>query len=46
MVVAYAIVTGILSREEISADVLAALERHLSFYQSLKAEGKLIEPGT
>lgn len=42
---AYAIVTGLLSRDEISADVLAALERQLSFYQALKSEGKLKEPG-
>ncbi|MBI5029040.1 MAG: hypothetical protein HZB51_00835 [Chloroflexi bacterium] len=46
MTVAYAIVTGLLARDEISADVLATLERHLSFYQALKAEGSLKEPGT
>ncbi len=44
MNVAYAIVTGLLSREEITAEVLAAIERQLDFYKALQAEGKLKAP--
>ncbi len=44
--VAYAIVTEILPRDGISAEVLSALENQLGFYQSLKERGELKEPGT
>ena len=43
--VAYAIVTGILKREEIPADLLEAISNLLAFYQSLKEEGDLRQPG-
>ena len=41
MMVAYAIVAGILRRDEIPQELLEALERPLSFYESLEAEGRL-----
>ena len=43
--VAYAIVTGILKRDEISAELLEAISSLLEFYQSLKDRGELKEPG-
>jgi hypothetical protein len=43
--VAYAIVSGILKRDEISAELLEAISNLLAFYQSLKDEGELKEPG-
>jgi len=43
--VAYAIVTGILSSDEIPADVLDAIEGPLQFYQDLKDRNELREPG-
>ena len=43
--VAYAIVTNILKRDEIPAELLEAISSLLAFYQSLKEEGKLKEPG-
>ena len=43
--VAYAIVTGILKRDEIPAELLEAISSLLAFYQSLKEEGELKEPG-
>ena len=46
MTVAYAIVTGILNRDEMPGELLEALERPLSFYQSLRDENRLREPGT
>jgi hypothetical protein len=45
MNVAYAIVTGILNRDEIPAELLEAISNLLVFYQSLKEEGELKEPG-
>ena len=42
--VAYAIVVGILKREEVPADVLDALGRALAFYESLKERNELQEP--
>ena len=43
--VAYAIVTGILGRDEVPAEILEALERHLAFYQSMMDRGELKMPG-
>ena len=43
--VAYAIVTGILKRDEIPAELLQAISNLLVFYESLKKEGELKEPG-
>jgi hypothetical protein len=43
--VAYAIVTGILKRDEIPTELLEAISSSLAFYQSLKEEGELREPG-
>jgi hypothetical protein len=43
--VAYAIVTDILKRDEIPAELLEAISSLLAFYQSLKEEGELKEPG-
>lgn len=45
MNVAYAIVTDILKRDEIPAELLEAISSLLAFYQSLKEEGDLKEPG-
>jgi len=45
MNVAYAIVTGILKRDEIPAELLEAILSLLAYYQLLKEEGKLKEPG-
>ena len=42
--VAYAIVTGILDREYAPAELIAAIDKHLRFYQSLKEDGKLAMP--
>ena len=44
MMVAYAIVASILRRDEIPPELLEALERPLSFYESLEAEGRLKKP--
>jgi type III secretion system FlhB-like substrate exporter len=38
-------VTNILKRDEIPAELLEAISSLLAFYQSLKEEGKLKEPG-
>lgn len=43
--VAYAIVTGILDREEIPEELIEAIDKHLRFYESLKAAGELRLPG-
>jgi hypothetical protein len=43
--VAYAIVTGILNREEVPEELIDAIEKHLRFYQSLKDDGELRMPG-
>ena len=45
MNVAYAIVTGILKREEIPPDLLEVISSDLAFCQSLKEEGDLKKPG-
>lgn len=46
MAVAYAVVTGLLSRDEVAVEVLQALETAIGFYQGLKDKGELSEPGT
>ena len=43
--VAYAIVTDILKRDEIPAELLEAISSLLGFYQSVKEEGELKKPG-
>jgi hypothetical protein len=43
--VAYAIVTGILDREEIPEELLEAIDKHLHFYESMKEDGELKLPG-
>jgi hypothetical protein len=43
--VAYAIVTGILDREDVPEDLIQAIDKHLSFYQSMKDDGELKMPG-
>jgi hypothetical protein len=45
MSVAYAIVVGILKPDEVPGELLEAIRGPLSFYQSLKADGELGEPG-
>ncbi|MBN1878150.1 MAG: hypothetical protein JXA33_28270 [Anaerolineae bacterium] len=45
MNVAYAIIAGILEREEVPVEVIEALDRPLSFYESVKARGDLRLPG-
>ena len=45
MNVAYALVTGILSYEEVPEELLQALERQLAFYEDLKARNELRMPG-
>ncbi len=45
MCVAYAIVTGILDRDKIPAELLEAIKGPLAFYQSLKEQNELREPG-
>lgn len=45
MNVAYAIVTGILDREEIPAELGQALDPLIGFYQGMKERGDLREPG-
>lgn len=44
MMVAYAIAAGILSEAEVPAELLEALSRPLSFYQSLKERNELRLP--
>jgi hypothetical protein len=44
MAVAYAVVTGILHRDEIPEELLEAIERPLSFYQSLQDRQELRAP--
>ena len=43
--VAYAIVTGILDRDTMPGEVLEAIDKHLRFYESMKADGDLKLPG-
>jgi hypothetical protein len=43
--VAYAIVTGILDRDTIPEEVLETIDKHLRFYESMKADGDLKLPG-
>jgi hypothetical protein len=43
--VAYAIVTGILDREEVPEELIEAIDKHLRFYQSRKDDGELRMPG-
>jgi hypothetical protein len=44
--VAYAIVAGILDRDQIPAELLEAIGRPLDFFQSMKERNELREPGT
>jgi hypothetical protein len=44
MNVAYAIVTGLIRKDDVATDVLETIESHLGFYQSLKERGELREP--
>jgi hypothetical protein len=44
MTLAYVIVAGVLAREEVPAELLQALERPLSFYQSWKDRDDLRAP--
>jgi hypothetical protein len=43
--VAYAIVTGMLDREELPEELIEAIEKHVRFYESLKDSGELRFPG-
>ena len=43
--VPYAIVTGILAREDVPEELIQAIDKHLSFYQSMKDNGELRMPG-
>jgi hypothetical protein len=43
--VAYAIVTGILDREDVPEELIQEIDKHLSFYQSMKDDGELKMPG-
>ncbi|MBN2385502.1 MAG: hypothetical protein JXB85_00675 [Anaerolineales bacterium] len=45
ILLAYAIVTGLIDREQVSAEVLETIQGPLSFYQSLKEHGDLLRPG-
>lgn len=44
MNVAYAIVAGILKKEEVPSEMLEALEGPLSFFEGLEAQGELRKP--
>jgi hypothetical protein len=46
MTVAYAVVAGILKREELPAELLEAIEQPLEFFQSMKDRNELREPGS
>lgn len=43
--VAYAIVSGILDRENIPEELIEAIDKHMRFYESLKDAGELRFPG-
>ncbi len=43
--VAYAIVAGILDREDVPEELIQAIDKHLSFFQSMKDNGELKMPG-
>ena len=43
--IAYAIVTGMLAREEVPDELIEAIDKHISFYESLKDSGELRLPG-
>ena len=43
--VAYAIVTGLLAREEVPEELIEAIDKHMRFYESLKDSGELRFPG-
>jgi hypothetical protein len=43
--VAYAIVTGMLPREEVPEELIEAIDKHMVFYESLKDSGELRFPG-
>ena len=42
--VAYAIVTGMLDREEVPEELIEAIDKHVRFYESLKDSGELRLP--
>ena len=43
--VAYAVVTGLLDRDNIPEELLEAIDKHLRFYESMNADGDLKLPG-
>ena len=43
--VAYAIVTGILNRQDAPEELIEAIDKQISFYESLKNAGELRLPG-
>jgi len=43
--VAFAIVTGLLDREEVPEQLMEAIDNHVRFYESLKDSGELRLPG-
>ena len=43
--VAYAIVTGILNRQDVPEELIGAIDKQISFYESLKDAGALRLPG-
>jgi hypothetical protein len=43
--VAYAIVTGILNRQDVPPELIGAIDKQISFYESLKNSGELRLPG-
>lgn len=43
--VAYAVITGILNRENVPKELIEAIDKHLLFYQSMKDNGELRMPG-
>jgi hypothetical protein len=45
MSVAYAVVAGILKREELPPNLMEAIEGELAFYQEMKDRNELREPG-
>ena len=42
--VAYAIVTGLLNRQDVPAELIEAIDKQISFYESLKDAGELRFP--
>ncbi len=44
MNIAYAVVTGILQREELPSDLLDAIQQHLAFYEGMRERDELATP--